>query len=124
MMPPSPPLSARITKVTYLIETSIVIVQKTSETTPYTSAVVACTAWLSAVNTVCSAYSGLVPMSPKTTPRAPNASAATPVPTLDLAPSPPRGRGSAGAGPPAPRGRGSPPGGRGPLWRGGGVPHG
>jgi hypothetical protein len=34
MMPPSPSLSARITNVTYLIETISVIVQKISETTP------------------------------------------------------------------------------------------
>ena len=36
------------------------------------------TAWLSALNTVCRAYSGLVPMSPKTTPSAPSVSATIP----------------------------------------------
>ncbi len=35
-MPPSPRLSACRTKVTYLIETTIVIVQKTSDMTPWT----------------------------------------------------------------------------------------
>ena len=34
MIPPSPSLSARMMKVTYLIETMIVIAQKTSEMTP------------------------------------------------------------------------------------------
>jgi hypothetical protein len=34
MMPPSPPLSARMMKVTYLTETIIVIDQNTSEITP------------------------------------------------------------------------------------------
>ena len=34
MIPPSPWLSARMMKVTYLTETMIVIVQKTSEMTP------------------------------------------------------------------------------------------
>jgi hypothetical protein len=34
MIPPSPPLSARMMKLTYLTETIIVIDQKTSEITP------------------------------------------------------------------------------------------
>jgi hypothetical protein len=34
MIPPSPSLSARMTKVTYLMETTIVIDQNTSDTTP------------------------------------------------------------------------------------------
>jgi hypothetical protein len=34
MIPPSPSLSARMTKLTYLIETISVIDQKISETTP------------------------------------------------------------------------------------------
>ena len=34
MIPPSPSLSARMMKVTYLTETMIVIDQKTSEITP------------------------------------------------------------------------------------------
>ena len=34
MIPPSPSLSARMMNVTYLIETMIVIAQKTSEITP------------------------------------------------------------------------------------------
>ena len=49
------------------------------------------TAWWSVVKTVCTAYSGLVPMSPKTTPSAPSASAAAP----DLAASSAREIGSA-----------------------------
>ncbi|MEJ7718632.1 MAG: hypothetical protein WKF31_11950 [Thermoleophilaceae bacterium] len=38
MIPPSPSLSARITKVTYLTETMIMTAQNTSEMTPYTPA--------------------------------------------------------------------------------------
>src|SRR5579859_7601726 len=78
MMPPSPWLSARMMNVTYLIETIIVIDQNTSEITPYTSLGVVWTAWPLAVNTVCSAYSGLVPMSPNTTPSAPSVSPTIP----------------------------------------------
>ena len=67
-----------MTKITNSIVTTIMIVQKTSEITPKTSLSVALTAKPSAEKTVCSAYSGLVPMSPKTTPRAPSASAVMP----------------------------------------------
>ena len=70
MIPPSPSLSARMMNVTYLIETTSVIDQNTSEMTPRRRPVVACTAPWSSEKTVCIAYSGLVPMSPKTTPRA------------------------------------------------------
>jgi hypothetical protein len=51
MIPPSPPLSARMMKLTYLTETINVIDQNTSEITPYTSAGVARTAWASAAKT-------------------------------------------------------------------------
>src|SRR5579884_1282738 len=78
MMPPSPWLSARMMNITYLTETTIVIDQNTSEITPYTSLGVAWTAWRLAVNTVCRAYSGLVPMSPNTTPSAPSVSPTIP----------------------------------------------
>ena len=78
MIPPSPPLSARMMKVRYLSETMIVIDQKTSEMTPKTSPSVGSTLLWSIEKTVCSAYSGLVPMSPKTTPSAPRVSAAMP----------------------------------------------
>ncbi len=44
MIPPSPSLSARMISVRYLIETMIVIAQKTSEMTPKTSPRVASTA--------------------------------------------------------------------------------
>src|SRR5262249_53616067 len=84
MIPPSPLSSARMMKLTYNTDTIIVSVQKTSEITPYTCDCVACTAWLSDVKTACTAYNGLVPMSPYTTPRAPKARAATPAPATAL----------------------------------------
>ena len=62
MRPPSPLLSARRIRTTYLIETTTVIVQKTSDSTPYTLPGVSGT-WPLA-KTSFSAYSGLVPMSP------------------------------------------------------------
>ena len=77
-IPPSPSLSARMMKRTNSTETISVTDQKTSEITPKTSASVALTAWWSAEKTVCNAYSGEVPMSPKTTPSAPSAIAAMP----------------------------------------------
>src|SRR3954451_16278802 len=81
MIPPSPSLSARRMNVTYLSDTTIVIDQKTRETMPKTSPGVARTSPWSIENTVCSAYSELVPMSPKTTPSA----ATTPAPPAGLA---------------------------------------
>jgi hypothetical protein len=53
--PPSPSLSARRMKITYLTETTIVIDQNTSDTTPNTSPRVARTIPLSRENTVCMA---------------------------------------------------------------------
>src|SRR5215471_21449569 len=63
--------------------TTIVTAQKISETTPNTF-------WLDTgtgcgsdgLKAVCTVYSGLVPMSPNTTPRAPTASAAWALPRL------------------------------------------
>src|SRR6266566_210153 len=83
--PPSPWLSARMMTLTYLTETTRVTDQNTSEMTPYTSPAVGWTFPWSREKTVCSAYSGLVPMSPNTTPSAASISA-------------PAGRCTAGAG--------------------------
>jgi Pyridoxamine 5'-phosphate oxidase len=77
-MPPSPRSSARMTKLTYLSDTMIMSDQNTSDITPYTEARVTCTAWLSTVKTAWIAYSGLVPMSPNTTPSEPSVSARHP----------------------------------------------
>ena len=74
-MPPSPSLSARIIRNTYPYETTIVIAQNTIEMMPNTSSRLGATALCSALNTVCKAYSGLVPISPNTTPRAASANA-------------------------------------------------
>src|SRR3954453_2182004 len=80
MMPPSPWLWARMISVTYLSETISVTAQNTSEITPYTLACSGRTARSSNVKTVCSAYSGLVPMSPKTIPSAASVIAVRPLP--------------------------------------------
>src|SRR5690606_31898861 len=84
-MPPSPSLSARSTYATYLTDTTTTSAQNTSEHAPTTFDVVTgrwwpCEPW----NVSRSAYSGLVPMSPNTTPSAPTVSAAAPAD--DLAP--------------------------------------
>ena len=56
--------------------TTIVTDQKISETIPKTFSADTLTGWGSpGLNTVWTVYSGLVPMSPKTTPRAPTARA-------------------------------------------------
>jgi len=84
MMPPSPRLSAPITKVTYLTETTRMIVQITSEIIPSTPAVsgrTPCTAKMELI-----AYRGLVPISPKTMPSVPRVSAAAAAPGAPLAP--------------------------------------
>ena len=75
MMPPSPRLSARITNVTYLIATTLTSAQVTSDSTPSTVLSDGCRPY-SGRNTSPSVYSGLVPMSPNTTPIAPTISAA------------------------------------------------
>src|SRR6478609_2952772 len=69
--PPSPSLSARRTKITYLTVTMSVIAHTMVETTPSALSRVGSTMPPSRLKTVCIAYKGLVPMSPKTTPRAP-----------------------------------------------------
>ena len=66
-MPPSPLLSARITKPTYLIVMTTTSDQKTSESTPRTFASVGATPCAPPKHSRI-AYSGLVPMSPYTTP--------------------------------------------------------
>ena len=77
MIPPSPSLSARITSRTYVMVTTIVTDQKISEMIPKMLSSVTLTGCGSAgLKTVWTVYSGLVPMSPKTTPRAPRARAA------------------------------------------------
>ena len=77
MIPPSPSLSARITSRTYVTVTMIVTDQKISETTPKMLSCDTLTGCGSpGLKSVCTVYSGLVPMSPKTTPRAPSARAA------------------------------------------------
>ncbi len=78
-MPPSPRLSARITNDRYLKVTTKVIAQNTSETTPTTFSGVGATPCGPLKHSL-SAYSGLVPMSPYTTPRAPIASLASVAP--------------------------------------------
>src|SRR6516165_5756121 len=76
MIPPSPSLSARITSKTYVTVTMIVTDQKISETTPKMLSWDTVTGWGSlGLKSVWTVYSGLVPMSPKTTPKAPTARA-------------------------------------------------
>ena len=62
MSPPSPALSARNTKTTYLSETMMVSVQKIMDKMPYTLSGVKGTC--PEPNTSLSAYSTLVPISP------------------------------------------------------------
>src|SRR5215831_8486782 len=70
--------------------TTIVTAQKISETTPNTFSVDTGTGCGSdGLKTVCTVYSGLVPISPNTTPRAPTASAAWALPRLITLPHPP-----------------------------------
>ncbi len=68
-MPPSPRLSARISTVRYLTLTTITSDQTNSDSTPSTLSRVTATACEPA-KVSCSAYSGLVPRSPNTTPSA------------------------------------------------------
>ena len=75
MMPPSPRLSARMISTTYLIETTIISDQKMVDRPPRMFSAVSgmpC----AGENVSFTAYSGLVPMSPKTTPSASRVSAA------------------------------------------------
>src|SRR5580700_2133330 len=66
-MPPSPSLSTRIAKPTYLTHVTTISVQTISDSAPST----ACGSLPPRPSTVFSVYSGLVPMSPNTTPSAP-----------------------------------------------------
>src|SRR6478735_1278840 len=77
-MPPSPWLSARITRSRYLIEMTMINAQNASDAMPSALSSVTGRWWCS--NDSLKAYSGLVPMSPKTTPRAPRARAPMPMP--------------------------------------------
>ncbi|EKE17467.1 MAG: hypothetical protein ACD_10C00440G0002 [uncultured bacterium] len=63
MTPPSPRLSARVIKVTYLIETTTISAQKKSDRLPKIFASVIGIGWLPA-KTSFTAYKGLVPISP------------------------------------------------------------
>jgi hypothetical protein len=74
MVPPSPRLSARITSTTYLSDTTTTSAQKMVDRPPSTALSVngmPRAGWKVSLT----AYSGLVPMSPKTTPRAASVSA-------------------------------------------------
>ena len=85
IMPPSPRLSARITKVMYLTMTTRMIVQTMSEIMPSTPPAFGRTPWTRKMELI--AYRGLVPMSPKTTPSAPRVRAAVPALAAVLLPS-------------------------------------
>ena len=70
-IPPSPLLLARMINITYLIETTTIKAQNTIEMTPNTASFekgIPCCGLKHSF----SAYKGLVAMSPKTTPMAPN----------------------------------------------------
>ncbi len=77
MMPPSPRLSARIMNTTYFSVTTMISAQEMSDSTPSTLSWLAATGWLP-LNASRMAYSGLVPISPKTTPIAATVSGRTP----------------------------------------------
>ena len=74
-MPPSPLLSARITRATYFTVTVRISDQKISDRMPSTSVRVTPTS-VKCFRLVLSAYSGLVPMSPYTIPSTPSTAAA------------------------------------------------
>ncbi len=73
-LPPSPWLSARMTMATYFRVTNAMMVQKIRDNTPRMLAGSTAMGWCPAKVSL-SAYSGLVPISPKTTPIAPTISA-------------------------------------------------
>ena len=75
-MPPSPWLSARITSARYLIEMMTISAQNAIDASPRALVSTTARSWCS--NASRKAYSGLVPMSPNTTPSAPRASAPPP----------------------------------------------
>ena len=78
MIPPSPRLWARMMKPAYLIDTTTISAQKINDAIPYTVAGVICAVALYELKMACSVYSGLVPMSPYTTPSAPSTRTARP----------------------------------------------
>jgi hypothetical protein len=63
MMPPSPRLSARRIRTTYFSATTSIRVQTITEMTPMMFAAVSPMPW-TGLNDSCTAYSGLVPISP------------------------------------------------------------
>ena len=63
MIPPSPRLSARRISTTYLTATIVISVQTITEITPITLAGTVAMPW-TGLNDSCTAYNGLVPMSP------------------------------------------------------------
>src|SRR4051812_6200554 len=69
MMPPSPRLSARMISTTYFSDTTTISAQKIVDRPPRMLSVVSAMPW-SGENVSFTAYSGLVPMSPNTTPSA------------------------------------------------------
>ena len=75
MMPPSPRLSARMISITYFSDTTIISDQKIVDRPPRMFSASSGMPWLGAKVSL-TAYSGLVPMSPKTTPSASSVSAA------------------------------------------------
>ena len=78
MIPPSPRLWARMMNPAYLIDTTTISAQKINDAIPYTVAGVICAVALYELKMACSVYSGLVPMSPYTTPSAPSTRTARP----------------------------------------------
>ena len=74
MMPPSPRLSARRIRTTYFSATTNIRVHTITEMTPMMLVAVSEMPWIG-LNDSCTAYSGLVPISPYTTPMAPSVSA-------------------------------------------------
>ena len=77
MMPPSPLLSARMTKIIYLSETMMISDQNTNDRMPIMLSRDVAIGFCPA-NTSFMVYKGLVPMSPKTTPMAAMASPVVP----------------------------------------------
>ncbi|MHC2879893.1 hypothetical protein ACVI53_002763 [Bradyrhizobium barranii subsp. barranii] len=72
-VPPSPLLSARSSSRTYLAVTTIKSAQRISESTPSTMTRETGSPWAAALTASWNAYSGEVPISPKTTPMLPSA---------------------------------------------------
>src|SRR5688572_17120586 len=75
MIPPSPRLSARMMSTTYLSDTTIISAQNMVDRPPRMFGAVSAMPWTGAKVSL-TAYSGLVPMSPKTMPSAASVRAA------------------------------------------------